>query len=238
MGISSVQAERRRSVESNTQGSGANRLVFQHDGNLVLDTPSNKPVWWTTTYGLGLTRGVLRLFWGTNMGRCLRSEPGALELSGVLAGGDSSYVWTSRDLTQMLPNSASSARTWFGSTATGGAGMLSPNDSYACSVPERRRYLAPPLQQRRRRPTGIGALGVAHERSRACCSGSIEQGTDRPSTTARSTNRCGARAASRSRASLPVVCDAGRRELRALRVCQPGPHAELRARWSTGTNVR
>jgi len=92
--------------DSATQRSGANRLVFQRDGNLVLYTARNKPVWWTSTYGLGLGHGVLRLFWGTNMGRCLAGEPGALEVSGVLAGGYSSYVWTSCSLTTMLSNSA------------------------------------------------------------------------------------------------------------------------------------
>ena len=72
--------------DSLTRGSGANRLVFQQDGNLVIYTASNKPVWWTTTYGLGLTHGVLRLFWGANMGRCIAGEPGALELSGRAGG--------------------------------------------------------------------------------------------------------------------------------------------------------
>src|SRR5439155_22355987 len=68
-----------RQWESDTRGSGANRLVFQQDGNLVLYTATSKPVWWTATHGLGLTHGVLRLFWGTNMGRCIRGEPGGLE---------------------------------------------------------------------------------------------------------------------------------------------------------------
>lgn len=87
--------------ESMTRASGANRLVFQQDGNLVLFTAKNQPVWWTRTYGLGLTHGVLRLFWGTNMGRCIAGDPGAVELSGVLAGGYSSYVWNSCLLTEM-----------------------------------------------------------------------------------------------------------------------------------------
>jgi hypothetical protein len=110
--------------DSLTRGSGANRLVFQQDGNVVLYTASNKPVWWTTTYGLGLTHGVLRLFWGTNMGRCLVGEPGALELFGVLTGGDSSYVWNSCVLTTMRQNGA------LASTSFSGSGMESPNGSF------------------------------------------------------------------------------------------------------------
>jgi hypothetical protein len=112
--------------ESGTRGSGATRLAFQQDGNLVLYTAHSKPVWWTNTYGLGLTHGVLRLFWGTDMGRCLRGQPGGLELSGVLAGGYPSYVWTSCELTQILPNSALS-RTSFGNSSIGGVAMVSPN---------------------------------------------------------------------------------------------------------------
>jgi hypothetical protein len=110
--------------DSATPHSGANRLVFQGDGNVVLYTAKNKPVWWTTTYGLGLTHGVLRLFWGTNMGRCLAGEPGALELSGMLTGGYSSYVWTSCTLTTMLQNSA------LASTSSTGSGMSSPNGTF------------------------------------------------------------------------------------------------------------
>ena len=106
--------------DSFTTGSGANRLAFQGDGNVVLYTARNKPVWWTTTYGLGLTHGVLRLFWGTNMGRCVAGQPGALEVSGDLAGGFSSYVWDSCALTTMLQNSASAHGM-----------MTSPNGTYS-----------------------------------------------------------------------------------------------------------
>lgn len=106
-----------------TRFTGAKRLVFQRDGNLVLYTATNQPVWWTSTNGIGLAKGVLRLSegWNTAMGRCAQPrQPGALEISGVLAGGYSSYVWTSCYLSTLFKTSALSR----------GAVMWSPNFHY------------------------------------------------------------------------------------------------------------
>lgn len=44
---------------TNTKGSGASQLVLQRDGNLVLYTNANKPVWSTGTQWVG--QGPYRL---------------------------------------------------------------------------------------------------------------------------------------------------------------------------------